>query len=150
MPVKVRKWTKKMSQLMRLRHLSHRRPVKVQASLRICAVSPEPSLFAHMKYESRGRVRPKKQASSPTGWLRMHGWRKSLRSGKKYHNLMSWFNYTSASLWHGSLQHEFGYSSPGLDPKWVSETPFLDYTFNSSYNSLHSYFKLGFGLGLQK
>ena len=48
-----------MSQLMRLWHLSHRRPAKAQASLRICAVSPEPSLFAHIKYGSRRRVWPK-------------------------------------------------------------------------------------------
>ena len=61
-----------MSQLMRLWYLSHRRPAKAQASLRICAVSPEPSLFtcistvspeplqfAHMKYGSRRIVRPK-------------------------------------------------------------------------------------------
>ena len=32
--------------------------MKDQASLRICAVSPEPSLFAHMKYGSRQKVRP--------------------------------------------------------------------------------------------
>ena len=43
----------KMSQLTRLCYLSHRRPAKTQASLGICAVSPEPSLFAHMKYGSR-------------------------------------------------------------------------------------------------
>ena len=31
-------------------------PAKAQASLRIRAVSPEPALFAHMKYGSRRRV----------------------------------------------------------------------------------------------
>ena len=40
---------------MRLWYLSHR----PQASLHIHAVSPEPSLFAHMKYGSRRKVRPK-------------------------------------------------------------------------------------------
>ena len=49
----------KLSQLKRLWYLSHRRPAKAQAILRIRAVSPEPSLFAHMKYASRRRVRPK-------------------------------------------------------------------------------------------
>ena len=44
---------------MRLWYLSHRQPGKVQARLRIHAVSPEPSLFAHRKYESRLSVRPK-------------------------------------------------------------------------------------------
>ena len=38
---------------MRLWYLSHGRPAKTQASLRIRAVSPEPLLFAHMEYESR-------------------------------------------------------------------------------------------------
>ena len=48
-----------MSQLMRLWYLSHRRPAEAQASLRIYAVSPEPSLFTHIQYGSRRRVRPK-------------------------------------------------------------------------------------------
>ena len=47
-----------LSQLMRLWYLSHRRPAKAQASLRIRVVSPKPLLFAHMKYGSRRRVRP--------------------------------------------------------------------------------------------
>ena len=50
---------------MRLWYLSHRRPVKVQANLRIPAVSPEPSLFAHMKYGSRRMVRPKIRHLTP-------------------------------------------------------------------------------------
>ena len=49
----------KLSQLLRLWYLSHRRPAKAQASLRIHAVLLEPSLFAHMKYRSRRRVWPK-------------------------------------------------------------------------------------------
>ena len=40
-----------LSQLMRLWYLSHRRPEKAQASLRIHTVSPEPSLFAHIRME---------------------------------------------------------------------------------------------------
>ena len=44
---------------MRLWYLPHMRPAKAQASLRIRAVSPEPSLFAYMKYGSRRRVQPK-------------------------------------------------------------------------------------------
>ena len=39
------------SKLMRLWYLSHRRPAKAQASLCIRAVSPEPSLFAHINME---------------------------------------------------------------------------------------------------
>ena len=49
----------KLSQLMRLWYLSHRRQANAQASLRIRAVSPEPLLSTHMKYGSRHRVRPK-------------------------------------------------------------------------------------------
>ena len=55
--------------LIRLWYLSHRRPTKAQASLRIrqgsdeiaCirAVSPEPLLLAHIKYGSRRRVQLK-------------------------------------------------------------------------------------------
>ena len=48
-----------MGQLMRLWYLSHRRPAKIQASLRFSAVLPDPLLFAHITYGSRRRVRPK-------------------------------------------------------------------------------------------
>ena len=44
---------------LRFWYLSHKRSAKAQASLRIRAVSPEPSLFVHMNYGSRRRVRPK-------------------------------------------------------------------------------------------
>ena len=53
-----------LNQLMRLWYLSHRATSQAQASLHIFAVSPEPSLFAHMKYGSRRRVPP---TSSPKG-----------------------------------------------------------------------------------
>ena len=55
----------KMSQPMRLWYLSHRRPAMAQVSLRIRAVSPEPSLFAHMNYGSRRKVRPKIRHLAP-------------------------------------------------------------------------------------
>ena len=48
--------------VMRVWYLSHRWPAKAQA---IRAVWPEPSLFAHMKYESRRRVRPKIRHLAP-------------------------------------------------------------------------------------
>ena len=50
---------------MRLWYLSRRRPVKAQTSLRIRAVSPESSLFAHIKYGSRQRVGPKIRHLAP-------------------------------------------------------------------------------------
>ena len=58
----------KMGQLMRVRYLTHRWPVKTQASLRglrIRAVWPEPSLFKQMKYGSRRKVRPKIRHLAP-------------------------------------------------------------------------------------
>ena len=50
---------------MRLWCLSHRRPAKAQTSLRIRAVSPEPSLFALMKYGSKRKVRLKIRYLAP-------------------------------------------------------------------------------------
>ena len=62
----------------------------------IRAVSPEPSLFAHIKYGSRRRVRPKNQTSSPTGWLRMRVCRMSL-----------WRTKSAIVSWDGSFCHQF-------------------------------------------
>ena len=73
---------------MRLWYLSLRRPAKAQASLRILALSLEHSLFAHMKYGNRQRVRPKIRHLAPTGWLRMRIWRMSLRRTKSA--IISW------------------------------------------------------------
>ena len=79
-----------LNQLMRLWYLSHRRPAKAQASLRIRAVSPEPSLFAHMKCGSRRKGRPNKQTSSPH-WMAAHARLKNeFKEDGKYHNLMRW------------------------------------------------------------
>ena len=45
------------------------RTAKVQASLHICAVSPEPSLLAHRSSESRGTFRQKARSVAPlNGW----------------------------------------------------------------------------------
>ena len=42
---------------------------KVQASLRICAVTPEPSLLAHTSSESRGTFNQKARSLAPlNGW----------------------------------------------------------------------------------
>ena len=71
--------TRHLSQHMRLWYLSHGRPAKTQASLRIRAVSPEPSRFAHIKYGSRQRVRPNIRHLGPTGWLRIRIWRMILQ-----------------------------------------------------------------------
>ena len=53
----------------RIWYLLPMRAAKVQASLRIRAVSPEPSLFAHTSSESRGTFRQKNRSLSPlNGW----------------------------------------------------------------------------------
>ena len=53
----------------RIWYLSPMRAAKVQASLRIRAVSPEPSLLAHTSSESRGTFRQKTRSLAPlNGW----------------------------------------------------------------------------------
>ena len=69
-----------LSQLMKLWYLSHRRPAKAQASLRIRAVLPEPSLFAQMKDGNRRRVQPKIR--------HLRVWRTSL--GRMKSAIISW------------------------------------------------------------
>ena len=73
---------------MRLWYLSHRRPAKVQASLRIRAVSSEPSLFARMKYGSRRKVRRKVRHLAPMDGCAC-AFENELTEDEKYHNLMS-------------------------------------------------------------
>ena len=53
----------------RIWYLSPMRAAKVQASLRIRAVSPEPPLLAHTISESRGTFRQKARSLAPlNGW----------------------------------------------------------------------------------
>ena len=58
-----------MDRVKRIWYLSHMRAAKVQASLRIRAVSPEPSLLAHTSSESRRTFRQKARSLAPlNGW----------------------------------------------------------------------------------
>ena len=58
-----------MGRAKRICYLSPMRAAKVQASLRIRAVSPEPSLLAHISSESRGTFRQKARSLAPlNGW----------------------------------------------------------------------------------
>ena len=58
-----------MDRVKRIWYLSPMRAAKVQASLRIRAVSPEPSLLAHTSTESRGTFRHKTRSLAPLdGW----------------------------------------------------------------------------------
>ena len=58
-----------LDRVKRIWYLSPMRAAKVQASLRIRAVSPEPSLLAHASSESRGTFRQKARSLAPVnGW----------------------------------------------------------------------------------
>ena len=58
-----------MGRAKRIWYLSPMRAAKVQASLRIHAVSPEPSLLAYTSSESRGTFRHKASSLAPlNGW----------------------------------------------------------------------------------
>ena len=59
----------RMGRIKRIWYLSPMRAAKVQASLRIRAVSPEPPLLAHTRSESRGTFRQKTRSLAPLdGW----------------------------------------------------------------------------------
>ena len=58
-----------LGRVKRIWYLSPMRAVKVQASLHIRAVSPEPPLLAHTSSESRGTFRQKARSLAPlNGW----------------------------------------------------------------------------------
>ena len=58
-----------LDRVKRIWYLSPMRAAKVQASLRILAVSPEPPLLAHTSSESRGTFRQKARSLAPlNGW----------------------------------------------------------------------------------
>ena len=58
-----------MGRVKRIWYLSPMRAAKVQASLRIRAVSPEPPLLARTSSESRGTFRQKARSLAPlNGW----------------------------------------------------------------------------------
>ena len=61
--------TSEVDRVKRIWYLSLMRAAKVQASLRIRAVSPEPSLLAHTSSESRRTFRQKARSLAPlNGW----------------------------------------------------------------------------------
>ena len=58
-----------MDRVKRIWYLSPMRAAKVQASLRIRAVSPEPPLLAHTSSESKGTFRQKARSLAPLNGL---------------------------------------------------------------------------------
>ena len=66
---KVHQASLKLGRVKRIWYLSPMRAAKVQASLHIRAVSPEPPLLAHTSSESRGTFRQKARSLVPlNGW----------------------------------------------------------------------------------
>ena len=61
----LKKYVYQMDRVKRIWYLSPMRAAKVQASLRIRAVSPEPSLLAHTSSVSRGTFRQKARSLAP-------------------------------------------------------------------------------------
>ena len=66
-----------------------------KASLRIRAVSPEPSLFAHMEYGSRQRAGPKIRHLA----LLNARLKNEFTEDEKYHNLMRWLISDMCTFW---------------------------------------------------
>ena len=87
----------------RIRYLSPMRAAKVQASLRIRAVSPEPSLLAHTSSESRRTFRQKARSLAPlNGWacavkICHDGMLEDTNSLDKPHLIISFSNMSSKS-----------------------------------------------------
>ena len=109
-----------MSQLMlmRLWYLPHRRPAEALASLLIRAVSPECSLFTHMKYGSRQRVRPNIRHLVSLDDERYHNFMKWL----KYQTVKDQCNQTVNALDSGSHGHGFDSSGgeiQGTSWSWI-------------------------------
>ena len=68
-PSEISDQTNRLGNVKRIWYLSPMRAAKVQASLRIRAVSPEPPLLAHTSSESRGPLRQKARSLAPlNGW----------------------------------------------------------------------------------
>ena len=106
-----------MSQLMRLWYLSHRQPTKAKASLRMHAVSPEASLFTHMKYGSRWWVRQNIRHLAPLVgctcvWRMSLRWTKSTIISQDGSNIIEGSHFWHYSIWH-NLTLEF--DIPGTD-----------------------------------
>ena len=69
MQYRVRPNNRHMDRVKRIWYLSPMRAAKVQASLRIRAVSPEPPLLAHTSSESRGTFRQKARSLASVNGL---------------------------------------------------------------------------------
>ena len=137
-----------MDRVKRIWCLSPMRAATVQASLRIRAVSPEPSLLAHTSSESRGTFRQKARSLAP-----LNGWACAVEichdSNARRHKFAwrgPYYSWAILSLpwsnnqWSGNdkLRHDFG------DEKWSLQikTPIAQrnqyfYSLKISYQIRH-------------
>ena len=104
-----------MDRVKRIWYLSPMRTAKVQASLRIRAVSPEPSLLAHTSSESRGTFRQKTRSLAP-----LNGWACAVKichdgmledtytlDGAHMVHLEHWYIYITVHVSHGTSSQTF-------------------------------------------
>ena len=150
-----------MDRVKRIWYLSHMRAAKVQASLRIRAVSPEPPLLAHTSIESRGTFRQKTRSLAP-----LNGWAcavkichdgmledtKSLDAAhiitnitKSFSLIPEWYMshlMTKSTKWHMSpakTQISFGFHPESLLCAWRKLGP-LHIRYLKLRNEIHLYF----------
>ena len=137
---------------MRLWYLSQRQPAKALASLHICTVSPESLLFAHIKYGSRQRVRPKIRHLAPLDGCTC-AFEEWVYGGQKCHNLMRWPNYYAPNFEEVAGAYWFWVASPSVCSSktvharvlkfhiWIPHGKIIDARFFScpSYLSFWSY-----------
>ena len=126
-----------MGRAKRICYLSPMRAAKVQASLRIRAVSPEPSLLAHTSSESRGTFRQKARSVAPlNGWacaveICHDGMLEDTNSlgGAHMTYILSVLNESETRVRH----HNF----------FPSASPFFQFlsAFSTQFNHLPTYFK---------
>ena len=123
-----------LSQLMRFWYLSHRRPAKAEVILLICSVSPEPSLFAHMKYGSQ-KVQPKIRHLAP-----LDGWACVLEEWVYGSTIISW-----AGSFHFCLQLGLLYIQLHLSP--VKRICVFEHSVMTNFNCACPAIKRGQGSG---
>ena len=79
------------------------------------AVSPEPSLFAHIKYGCRRRLRPKIRHLAPLDG-RVCASKNEFTEDEKCHNLMRWLNYNFSIFTVFGQQPYLPYKLPVCNP----------------------------------
>ena len=132
-----------MDRVKRIWYLSHMRAAKVQASLRIRAVSPEPSLLAHTSTESRGTFRQKTRSLAP-----LNGWACAV---EMYHDgmLEDTNSLDGAQMVCAAFGLSVFFSVPVGVRGWL-RLVFVDFSFNSLSDVGKTYWLICFPYGSQQ